>query len=239
MAIHEFVTTEDGSLSLATTYENGICEKMHHFRGALSESIYIYEPAINWILQQNLPQVHIMSLGLGLGYNEFIAAAVAAKLPSPPKIQLTTFEIDLDLKTHFIEWLYGRPDAWTEQYDQILNLIANHYAITAKTLKSTLCDWHQLEHWKLQGAFPQTLPQSDQYHAVMYDAFSRKMDEMLWQESFLSEFLRHNVARPAAFATYASTGNLKRALKTNGFEWQHKSGFGGKKESTLAFAAPH
>lgn len=237
-AQHQFVQTEDGSPSLATTYENGVCEKMHHFRGALSESLYIYEPALRWVFEQrSATQFHVMSLGLGLGYNELICAALATSLSLTAQTQMTTYEIDSDLKTHFVNWLTTDVDDWKPQLDQITSSLATHYSLAPGAIKQTLKSWFEQKQWILFGAFPQCLPSSQRYNVIMYDAFSRKMDEELWQEKFLTQFLCDNTQAPTAFATYASTGNLKRALRQNRFQLQPKTGFGGKKESTLAFAA--
>ena len=42
----EFILTDDGSPSIRLTYSSGVSERMHHFSGAFTESIYIYHTAV-------------------------------------------------------------------------------------------------------------------------------------------------------------------------------------------------
>ncbi len=230
-----FFTTEDGSPTLVTTYESGVTEKMHHFRGAFSESVYIYEPAISLALGA-LPSatVQICSLGLGLGYNEILAACVSLSLKKVP-LRLVTFEIDPLLVNELNSYLEGRSQGeWAEAYDDIVRRSVTHFGLEAGELKSTLLNWVKMGIWQIRGPFPESLNNEDQFNSILYDAFSRKMDGPLWSEEFLKKFLDKHSAKSCAFATYAATGALKRSLKQAGYSLTKKSGFGGKKESTFA-----
>ncbi|MEI7974213.1 MAG: MnmC family methyltransferase, partial [Bdellovibrio sp.] len=57
----------------------------------------------------------------------------------------------------------------------------------------------------------------------------------LWSEDFLIQWLTEKTEKKAVFVTYACTGSLKRALKKTGFNREEFAGFGGKRESTLAW----
>ena len=72
------VTTADGSPSLSIEDSSGYVEKMHHAAGAMSESIYIYGEAVQKVLDRRWP-LRVLSVGLGLGYNELITAASGGK----------------------------------------------------------------------------------------------------------------------------------------------------------------
>jgi tRNA U34 5-methylaminomethyl-2-thiouridine-forming methyltransferase MnmC len=235
---HEPVLTEDGSPSLQTTYDNGIRELMHHFRGALTESIYVYTPAIEWGLRQVGDGCRILSLGLGLGYNELLS--IGAALRGGRSIELITFEMDSVLRENFRSWLADELEDtnWRDIYDTILNSTAKALdlspGVTAQTLKCAAQNLIQTNRWSLRGAFPDSLNSGERFHVLLYDAFSAKMNEPLWLEESLFEFLNQHAAPSCVFATYAATGRLKRALKRAGFQQEFKAGFGGKKESTFA-----
>lgn len=230
-----FFRTEDGSPTLSTTYQSGVTEKMHHFRGAFSESIYIYEPAIAVALVSCPDEtVQICSLGLGLGYNEIIAAGVSISTKRTPK-KLVTYEIDNLLVAQLKLFLAGQlSGTWAEAYTDIFRRTADHFKIDEALLLTTLQEWVQSSLWQIRGAFPEFLPPDEKYHSILYDAFSTKMDSPLWDEGFLVAFIKNHSFSSCAFSTYAATGALKRALKANEFTLHKKQGFGGKKESTFA-----
>ena len=231
---HKPILTDDGSPSLVTTYENGVTEKMHHFRGALTESIYVYVPAIEWSLGQARSPA-IMSLGLGLGYNELLAVAVGLQHEGPDRLRIVTFEADEKLRSSFVDWLLAtHPTALDESYTAVLNQIATAMTVPAHQLKETAADLYRSGAWELRGSYPECLSSHDLFHGILYDAFSSKMDEPLWSEEHLRKFLTQHASPTCAFATYASTGNLKRSLRAHGFKMEFKPGFGGKKECTFA-----
>ncbi|MEO0336841.1 MAG: hypothetical protein AAF202_10620, partial [Pseudomonadota bacterium] len=68
------LTTKDGSPTLEITVE-GVNENMHNFHGAFSETDYIYGEALRWALASPVPTLRVLSVGLGLGYNEIMTAA--------------------------------------------------------------------------------------------------------------------------------------------------------------------
>lgn len=237
MPNHQPIITEDGSPSLLTTYASGVTERMHHFRGALTESIYIYLPAIEWALD-HAPRPNIMSLGLGLGYNELLSVGANLRRPEPRDLHIVTFENDRDLRLNFSGWLAGdstSPLAAT--YLTVLTQVAASLKVGVDQLMETSANLIRMGNWRLRDAFPENLESADRFHAVLYDAFSAKMDEPLWSEDHLVRFLTGHAAPQAALATYAAKGTLKRALKQCGFELKYKEGFGGKKESTFAIRA--
>ncbi len=231
---HKTILTEDGSPSIVTTYENGVTEKMHHFRGALTESIYVYVPAVEWSFTKH-PCPSVMSLGLGLGYNELLTVAAAIRHCLANQMTLVTFESDEGLKDHFKNWLLNiAVTPLDATYTQIIEQIAQAENVSPEILKSSAAALLKAGLWSIRGSFPEELTDADRFGAILYDAFSSKMDGPLWSEELLKHFLMKHAAPECAFATYASTGALKRALKANGFQIQSKSGFGGKKECTFS-----
>lgn len=235
MRTHQFVRTQDGSPSLITGYESGLSEGMHHMGGAATESVYIYGSALESALKAAPGIIRVMSLGLGLGYNELITAAISVRYPST-KFEMVTFEIDKILTGQFEKWLLNQEleAEWTEGFELVLSSVAKLCEQNPDKIKQTLTDWFRKGQWQLLGGFPQCLDAEHCFDVVYYDAFSRKMDEELWQEAFLSQFLANHASPKCVFATYAATGNLKRALRAQKFQLQDRPGFSGKKESTFA-----
>jgi tRNA U34 5-methylaminomethyl-2-thiouridine-forming methyltransferase MnmC len=86
----------------------------------------------------------------------------------------------------------------------------------------------------LHGRFPEEAGSTVGVTCVFYDAYSKKMDADLWQETSLVTRLDPLLARNCVLSTYAATGTMKRALKTLGFRLLPRTGFLGKRESTLA-----
>ncbi len=69
----EPILTKDGSFTLKKI---GLVEEMHARGGALSESIFIYFYALEQFFKEckDGEEVEILSIGLGMGYNEILSA---------------------------------------------------------------------------------------------------------------------------------------------------------------------
>lgn len=247
--LHQHVTTDDGSPTLASTNAEGVTETMHHRGGALSETLYIYGPAIT--LAVSRPVARVMSLGLGLGYNEILAAALC---PEECSLRMITFEMDPSLTESFLAWIHGSETSrHRAAYEWIENqLLTQHRpqsgaqsgnqpdaqradflsTLSASRPRERLRTWLRNGQFEVRGRFPEALA-TERFHAFLYDAFSRKMSDNLWSEFFLTQLLNRHAEADALFATYAATGDLRRALKKNQFEVIARKGFAGKKESLL------
>lgn len=73
-----FQSTEDKSLTLRVSTDEGLSEAMHSLKGAFSETAYIYGSAIEYDLSHGF-RPRVLSLGLGLGYVELLAVGMALK----------------------------------------------------------------------------------------------------------------------------------------------------------------
>lgn len=224
--------TEDGSPTLILTYENGSAEKMHHSGGALSESFFIYHTALRTIFEHGW-RPRILSLGLGLGYNELIAVGEMHK-SEVADWRLWSFEIQDVLRSGFIKWLEDSPTDLGDVYDQVLLGVAGKLGMTAEDLKILTVAAVKSGKLILRGSFPAEAGDMTACTCVFYDAFSKKMDPDLWDEPQLRARLEKRLAPQCVLATYAATGVLNRILKSLGFRLLPRAGFLGKRESTLA-----
>jgi len=229
---YEIVQTSDGSPTLLCARDQGAAEHMHHSGGALSESLFIYHEALKETRSRGWPLL-VLSLGLGLGYNEWIALA---EVMDSATFTLWSFEADPVLRQSFTMWLNGEAADTTlaEAFTAVLESVAAHFQIKSLDLKTFGRTAFQRGQWHIRGRFPDDAAGTEGCTCVFYDAFSKKMDPDLWNEDDLVTRLAQVSDANCVLATYAATGSLNRALKRLGFRLTGKSGFLNKRESTLA-----
>jgi len=226
----EIFTTADGSPTLIFRRDDGYLEKMHHSGGAFTESVYIYHYGLTKALDAGLP-AKVISVGLGLAYNELLALGEFAKRNIEG--QIWSFEALPVLKDQFRLWTTDNADAeYTKIMDEICTRIEDHCGVDA--LKSRANRALQSGRLQLRGLFPADSKGICDAGVVFYDAFSNKMSPELWQELDLQNSLEPLLAEHTLLCTYAKTGSLKRVLKNLGFQMQDRPGFQGKRDSTLA-----
>lgn len=231
---YEFFTTADGSPSLRRESAEQSAEAMHHSGGALTESLFIYGDPLLYGMKRQW-SARVMSVGLGLGYNELITAANVGEIET-----LVSFENDPLLRTTFVKWLVGTDTTDLPLIEQ--KLFARYEKIESLVSKKTGKDGLRL---KLQCAFKNGafriendvrdfLNVEKPFQFILFDAFSKKATPTIWTEVFVFSFLKHYAGDPCLFTTYSVTGTVNRALKAAGFINQERTGFQGKRQSTLA-----
>ncbi len=234
---YRFYTTVDGSPTLEFSYDSGQSEAMHNSQGAFEESIYIYGRALDEAFRA-LPVPEVLSVGLGLGYNEFLTAAYSLKAEKPiSEFKLTSFEHESFLTDNLLLFLKGELEVgdFSKAYSWILNAFAERFEIPEFVLKERLLEMKATNQWELESSFnPTELPHGKSWNVFLYDAFSSKLTPNLWAEESLVHLLSQHAQTRCFFSTYAATGSLKRALKTTGFVVEDRAGFSGKRQSTYA-----
>jgi hypothetical protein len=245
----KFVETSDGSPSLRIGHEDGETESMHSLRGAFSETVYIYGTAIETCFQENFTP-RILSVGLGLGYVEILAAALALKhgdqkqSGSQNSFGGESFELVPELRDYFKSWLFGAqgpaedprqaPQEFAVAYDLILSRTAEHTGIAAESIRECLKKALADGRWQLREALLPETGFPERFGCICFDAFSSKSTPDLWTEEFLLAFLDKAPAVECVLSTYACTGALKRSLKARDFEVSIREGFSSKRDSTFA-----
>ena len=224
--------TLDGSPTLRLINgmpENG--ETMHHSGGAFSETLYIYGRALEFTYLQQ-PDPSILSVGLGLGYVETLAAAWAVKRGSH-NWQLQSFEYVEGLRQAFHSFYKGR---WENAiYHEILERTSQALDVDSGQIRQALRLALQEGRLQLKGELKSSELRPESYHLICYDAFSAKTNPTLWSEEFLAEVLSSGRSDFCGFSTYACQGNLKRSLKKAQFDMEIRAGFFGKRNCTWAF----
>ena len=226
---YEIIKTADKSPTLSLA--GG--EKMHSLDGALSETLEIYGPVIEKSSQRDFPT--ILSMGLGLGYNEILSLGHLYKR-NCQSFTLVSFETVDFLRTQWLAWIRGEKSELESCYEFILLAIANQLEIDhTKNLKGFALQAISKKQLVLNSALNIENSTETRFQGILYDAFSSNTDQNLWSEEHLNLFLT-NYSHPeyCLFSTYAATGTLKRSLIENGFTLEKKKGFGKKRESTYA-----
>ena len=199
---------------------------MHHSGGAAAETLYIYaEPfknALSALIRLNKNELAIGVVGFGLGYIE-LAFLHCLSNHLPNSVIITSFEKDLELREKFKAWVTGECNA---TYDLICEKLKIDKIVVLEILKSL--NWNCSEELNLETK------SKEKFNFVAYDAFSQFTDGPLWTDHFLDFFLTNLCATDCVFATYACTGQLKRALIRNKFIFIKRTGFSNKRDATLA-----
>lgn len=236
MSDFQIIWTADGSPTLEIPNEFGVREKMHHSKGALSETLFVYGEAMALTWEKTL-QPHVLNVGVGVGYHEFMVAAMAVR-DGRDIGSLVSFERLPQLHTELLNVITpfeSTPTTpLTRVFQDVLDRVANHFQVEARHIRQKLENWRERDLWQREGTWTIDTHPKVQFHCILYDPFSAKMNPEFWTDENLSGFLQRWCATPCVFSTYAARGVLTRALKSAGFQVTKRNGFGGKKESTLA-----
>jgi tRNA U34 5-methylaminomethyl-2-thiouridine-forming methyltransferase MnmC len=232
---YTFQATEDGSFTLRLIVADDATEAMHSMRGAFSETSYIYGEAMRTALSSG-SQFNVLSMGLGLGYVEILAAGLWLAANTKAPLAGESFEIVEDLRDYFLGWLTGDdcPGDFAKVYDDILKRTAKETGAVASEIKVALAKAVDNGNWKIRAALEPSTQFSRHFSVVCFDAFSSKSTPDLWTEDFLNAFLEKACADSCVLSTYACTGSLKRALRHQGFAVTIREGFSSKRDSTFA-----
>lgn len=219
MATLKIITTEDGSHSL---YNEELKETYHSFHGALQESIYVFiEKGLRyWRTKSGLPkEVEIFEVGFGTGLNALLVAQFA--MENKVKIKFTTLEpFPLALET--INQLNYATLIGQDDLQMVFEEI--HSCEWGQTIEINPYFSIHKNKCKLEDF------QTDQrFDVLFFDAFAPSKQAELWTIDLLQKCydIMHE---GGVFVTYSAKGQLKRDLKTVGFEVETLPGPPGKKE---------
>ena len=232
-----FESTKDGSPTLRLDSSG---ESMHHFDGAASETWYIYgiilQAGLRSAKVNNLRQVRVASIGLGLGYIEQAWALI--KCAEQVHLENLTFTIDSfeknkQLKKNFLDWIKLENQAnLSEVYNLVLAKLKEASQISLE-ISAFLKNELQLQNLRVhENIFDYC--EHKKWDIICFDAFSKKTNEDIWSNDYLEKFIQNYSAENCIFSTYASTSALKKILIKNNFHLIQRLGFSGKRESTLA-----
>ncbi|MCK9163065.1 MAG: tRNA (5-methylaminomethyl-2-thiouridine)(34)-methyltransferase MnmD [Bacteroidales bacterium] len=209
----ELIITEDGSSSLR---RNDLQEGYHSTFGAISESKHIFiEAGLRKV--GILPNINILEIGFGTGLNAILTLEFAIK--EEQSIYYQTIEKYPLSKEITSELNYGKILDLEKEFEKIHSL-----------------DWvrdYQLDQYftihKIDKPAEELCFAKDFFHLIYFDAFAPQFEENLWTKAvFENIFL--SLKEGGILVTYCCKGDVKRMLKSSGFQIEKLPGPKGKRE---------
>lgn len=209
--------TADGSNTL---FNEEIGEHYHSAHGALQEAkhVFIWAGLEHGLATINPQSISIIEVGFGTGLNFLLTLDYCLK----NQIELNYTGVEaFPLTIEVIKSTGYDKFVSTETWEIFINYYEK--ALDNKTAVSSICKL-KIAHTKLDD-----FKTEETFDIVYFDAFSVRHQPEMWT----SEMIAHtcNFLKPKGiFVTYAITGNLKRAIKSCGFDIEKLPGAPGKRE---------
>lgn len=216
----QLVTTSDGSHSI---YIPEFKEHYHSIHGAIRESKHVFiEVGLKFVNGKENP-IKILEVGLGTGLNCFLT-------------YLENIELKKTIECNSIEAF-----PLDEEILKQLNYVEQ---LDAKKYENIFTDIHQ-SNWnekiELANNFIfkkindklQNISFNETYDLVYFDAFAPSVQSEMWTKDVF-EKIYNSMNKGAVLVTYCAKGEVKRTLKSVGFEIETLPGPPGKREMTRA-----
>lgn len=221
--IVQLIETEDGSNSL---YVPDLNETYHSFHGALRESrhVFIKEGLAYWHAATGKSAANILEVGFGTGLNAILTAEYA--LSQQINIAYDSLEA-YPLEAAIISQL-NYPDLLQDEALKKQFSALHASAWDKPIMINPLFTLHKM-HQKAEDFEPE----AQHYDILFFDAFAPNKQAALWTTTILEKCYK-SLGTGGVFVTYCAKGQLKRDLKSIGFEVQTLAGPPGKKEMVRA-----
>lgn len=209
----EILITEDGSSSLR---RKDLQEGYHSTFGAIAESRHIFiEAGLRKV--GKLQEINILEIGFGTGLNAILTIEFANK--ENQSINYQTIE-KYPLKKDIISQLnYGEILHLEEEFDKMHKFSWNE--------TNELNPYFTIH--KIYKPAEEIVYTKDFFHLIYFDAFAPQFEEKLWRkEVFENLFL--SLKKGGILVTYCCKGEVKRMLKSSGFDIEKLPGPKGKRE---------
>lgn len=213
--------TADGSNTL---FNEDIGEHYHSKHGALQESKHVFIDAGLKHAVQLFPdqELNILEVGFGTGLNFLLTAAycvehdIACNYTSLEAFPLKNEELESTGYQNYVPKV-------------IWEALVNNYG-KAMLQSVNIADKQQ---FRIVHTHLHRYETKQQFDLIYYDAFSVQHQPEMWTDEIIAhtcQFLKPG----GIFVTYAITGKLKRALKSNGLAIEKLPGAPGKREMLRA-----
>lgn len=213
--------TADGSNTL---FNEEIGEHYHSSHGALQESKHVFIEAglMHGLEKLGKHEIDILEVGFGTGLNFVLSYAhcnEVNKRLNYHSIEAFPLSVETVASTGYNQ--YVSQPLWNNFFEKYESAIDKEIAL------SPSCQL-QISHTTLQN-----FTTKKHFDVLYFDAFSVRHQPELWTNEIIAHacsFLKTG----GIFVTYAITGNLKRAVKSCGFEIEKLPGAPGKREMLRA-----
>lgn len=213
----KLVQTKDGSNTL---FSEEYSQCYHSVKdGAINESLRKHIlPALNH--HKEKPNLRVLDICFGLGYNTFLTILENLKSTNPKKIEFYSPELDSDLLKNLKNFTYPK------EFDTIRHII--------NSISDNLYyedEFHKIEVFCGDAReYIKTLKDID---VVYQDAFSSDVNSELWNLSYFRD-IYSLVNINGIVTTYSISTNVRLSMSENGF-YIYEIIVNDKRKSTLAF----
>ncbi len=213
--------TADGSNTL---FNEEIGEHYHSAHGALQESKHVFiEAGLKHGLEKSSTnEISILEVGFGTGLNFLLSYAHGESLNKNLKYHsIEAFPLTQEVIASTAHQQYVPQNIWDSFITKYEDSLNNEVKVSEN------CSL-EISHTTLQNFSTTAL-----FDVLYYDAFSVRHQPELWTDEVIAHacsFLKTG----GIFVTYAITGNLKRAVKSCGFQIEKLPGAPGKREMLRA-----
>jgi len=217
----QFVTTADGS---KTIFNPEIGENYHSKHGALQESQHVFlKSGLQFLLEKNNSEtVSILEVGFGTGLNFLLTAGYCTKNQITlsytgieafplPKEMISATEYGTFTDPQFYQ-------SFLENYSKLLQAPVQLNAYCTLEIAVSKLELFQT---------------GKNFDLIYFDAFAAVHQPEMWTTESLKNCCIY-LKPGGVFITYAITGNLKRSMKSIGFEIEKAPGAPGKREMLRA-----
>jgi tRNA U34 5-methylaminomethyl-2-thiouridine-forming methyltransferase MnmC len=209
---HEWVTTEDGSLTL---YSKQFGEACHSTSGAKSETILHYVKGCK-VLERvsEIDQFMILEVGFGTGLGFELTKETLKETKT--SWHFLSLELDQDL---ILWWLKDKQYQLIDGY--IFEVYEKNFTLTILSGDARI-------------SLPKYLKKHPTFfHAIYQDAFSPKKNPTLWTREWF-RLLKEHSSKDVILSTYSSSSSIRKALVEEGWILSKGDKFGPKRSSTRA-----
>ncbi|MCO5258823.1 MAG: tRNA (5-methylaminomethyl-2-thiouridine)(34)-methyltransferase MnmD [Crocinitomicaceae bacterium] len=213
------INTNDGS---KTIYVPELDETYHSSHGAIQEAVHIF--INNGIKTIEKSSISIFEMGFGTGLNALLTAIYAKE--NNLSVNYTGIEaypvpIEIAMQMEYCKQLSGQYQPVFAQLHQV--------------------EWNQLAKiippfslHKIHARIEDLIPPPNHFDCVYFDAFGPQAQEDMWTLAIL-EKMYNTLKKDGFLITYCAKGQVKRTLKSIGFEIEALPGPPGKREITRAW----
>jgi tRNA U34 5-methylaminomethyl-2-thiouridine-forming methyltransferase MnmC len=212
----EIIVTRDGSHSLFHTELN---ETYHSVHGAIQESKYVFieKGLCHWWERNNNVEVNILEVGFGTGLNALLAFQQSCA--SQVKINYAAIEAFPLPREVWTRLNYTATLGDDEYFSKLHELSWDQEHELSPTFRSTKY-YTTLQEVKF-------LPSC--FDVIFFDAFAPAKQPDMWTLEMLQK-VAESLKQQGVFVTYCARGQLKRDLRSLGFQVETLPGPPGKKE---------
>lgn len=215
----KIITTSDGS---KTIYLPHLDETYHSSHGAVQEAAHVF--IRHGIQAAGQDKLSVFEMGFGTGLNALLTCIEAEQT---------------NRRIH-----YSGIEAYPVDFDTVVQM--DYCSLTGKEHQSRFeqlhtVGWntpHQLSDVfsfeKIHAKIEDFIPRPAQFDVVYYDAFGPRAQADMWAPEILQKM--YDLLKPNGFlVTYCAKGQVKRDLKSIGFDIEPLPGPPGKREMTRAW----